>query len=121
MSQGPVSSTISNSLYAGGGLPGTLTTTTGIIADSSWSNAAAVFQPKGCLELKGEEADIIINGVSLSETLQGIQRQLGILSVNPKLEAEWDQLRELGDQYRQLEAELLEKKRAWDILRKKPG
>jgi hypothetical protein len=92
--------------------------TTGIAADTTWSNASAVIGHSGRMELKGEQADLLINGVSLSDTLKDIQDRLNILRPNTALEAEWDQLRELGEQYRQLEAELLEKQRAWDILRK---
>lgn len=103
---------------AGGGngySPGTITTNT-----ATWSQPGAVFEPGGCLELKGDQADLVINGVSLTETLKGIQDSLNMLRPNTALEAEWDQLRELGQQYRQLEAELKEKQRAWEIL-KKPG
>ena len=120
----------SNTLYVGGGSNGTgfghgtggggLTNAT-IASDTTWSNTAAVFQPGGQIELKGDQADLIINGVSLVDALKGIQDRLNILRPNPAIEAEWDQLRELGDQYRKLEAELLEKQRAWDILRKTQG
>lgn len=73
------------------------------------------------VELSGPNADVRINGVSLNQTLQGIQQRLCLLLPNPALEAEWAQLRDLGVQYRQLEAELLEKHRAWAILKKKQG
>ena len=88
------------------------------IADTTWSNTAAVFAPSGQIELKGDQADVVINGVSLTETLKGIQDRLNMLRPNTALEAEWDQLQELGQQYRRLEAELLEKQRAWEILKK---
>jgi hypothetical protein len=88
------------------------------IADPTWSNTASVLTPSGQIELKGDQADLVINGVSLTETLKGIQDRLNMLRPNTALEAEWDQLRELGQQYRQLEAELKEKQRAWEILRK---
>ena len=74
----------------------------------------------GTLTLQGREADIEINGVSLMTVLQGIQERLNILSPNPTLEAEWHQLQELGDQYRALEAELLEKQRMWSQLSARP-
>ena len=68
------------------------------------------------LTLRGREADIEINGVSLMTVLQGIQARLNILQPNRTLEAEWHQLQELGEQYRALEAELLEKQRMWSQL-----
>jgi hypothetical protein len=70
----------------------------------------------GTLILQGREADIEINGVSLMTVLQGIQERLNILQPNCTLEAEWHQLRELGDQYRKLEVELLEKQCMWSQL-----
>ena len=48
--------------------------------------------------------------------LQGIQERLNMLTPNRTLEAEWDQLKELGDQYRKLESQLLEKQRMWSQL-----
>jgi len=79
--------------------------------DPSFSNVKA-----GTLTLQGREADIEINGVSLMTVLQGIQERLNILQPNRTLEAEWHQLQELGEQYRALEAELLEKQRMWSQL-----
>ena len=115
-------------------LPGSFSTATGTITTStigpytispsfadlsvsSNSNNAAL-TVDGQLELKGEKADVVINGVSLSDTLKDIQERLNILVVNQKLEAEWDQLKELGEKYRQLEAELTEKQRMWEIIKK---
>lgn len=97
-------------------VPGTISTNT-----VTWAQPGAVFEPGGTLELSGKQADLVINGVSLSDTLKGIQDRLNMLQPNQELEAEWDQLHELGKQYRKLEAELLEKQRAWDILRKQQG
>ena len=88
------------------------------IANPTWSSTTAMLTPSGLIEIKGDQADLVINGVSLTETLKGIQDRLNMLRPNTALEAEWDQLRELGQQYRQLEAELKEKQRAWEILRK---
>jgi len=82
------------------------------------SGTGAAMSVVGQLELTGEKADVVINGVSLTDTLKAISERLNILSVNPKLEAEWDELRELGEQYRKLESELLEKQRMWETLKK---
>jgi hypothetical protein len=71
------------------------------------------------MELRGTDADIVINGTSLSATLRLIQDRLNMLQPNTALEQEWDQLRELGEQYRTLEKQLNEKQRALNILKKK--
>jgi hypothetical protein len=72
----------------------------------------------GRLDLKGEGADIVINGISLTDTLKGIQERLNLLTANPALESEWNELRELGEQYRKLEADLLAKQKMWATLQK---
>lgn len=71
----------------------------------------------GKLTLPGPDADIEINGVSLKHTLLGIQQRLALLQPNPELEAEWHQLRALGEQYRVLEAELLKKQHTWNTIK----
>lgn len=85
---------------------------------SVFSSPVMTVEQTGRLDLKGKSADVVINGVSLTDTLKAIHERLNILIVNQKLEAEWDQLRELGEKYRQLEAELLEKQRMWEIMKK---
>jgi hypothetical protein len=40
------------------------------------------------------------------------------LRPNPALESEWDQLRELGKQYRELEQQLTEKAQMWAALQR---
>jgi hypothetical protein len=72
------------------------------------------------IDLKGENADIRINGVSLTDTLKTIQDRLNILRPNPELETEWDQLRELGAQYRELEKKLQEQSDMWAKLKAMP-
>ena len=77
-------------------------------------------QGSGVIDVKGENADIKINGVSLCDTLKVIQDRLNLLQPNPELETEWDQLRELGEQYRKLEAEFKEKTKMWNTLKSMP-
>jgi hypothetical protein len=101
----------------GSGYPGPGSVATGISAPS-WTTNTLTVPLSGRMELKGDQADIVINGVSLSATLQTIQDRLNMLRPNTALEAEWDQLRDLGEQYRKLEKSLIEKQRAWDILKR---
>jgi hypothetical protein len=72
----------------------------------------------GIVELRGEKADIRVNGESMMQTLRDIQDRLNMLRPNPELEAEWDQLRALGEQYRKLESEFKEKSKMWNTLKK---
>jgi hypothetical protein len=71
----------------------------------------------GSIKLVGKNADIDINGVSLTKTLAKIEERLAILKPNAALEKDWEELKELGDAYRKLEAEITEKMKTWDILK----
>ena len=62
--------------------------------------------------------DIKINGKSLAETLDAIERRIGIMHSNSELEERWTDLKELADKYRELEKELIEKEAVWNILKK---
>ena len=75
-------------------------------------------QNSGVVELRGEKADIVVNGESMMQTLRNIQDRLNMLRPNPELEAEWDELRALGEQYRKLESEFKEKSKMWNTLKK---
>ena len=85
-------------------------------SNGTYASSPITSTPTGTLELRGEGADVKINGVSLTDVLKNIEQRLNILRPNTKLEAEWSQLRELGDQYRRLEAELKEKSLMWNKL-----
>jgi hypothetical protein len=111
----------SNQVYVVGGGAGGGTLGTSNISASNWTTNTLTVPPSGRMELQGAQADIVMNGVSLNDTLKLIQDRLCMLRPNRELEAEWDQLRDLGEQYRDLEKQLMEKQRAWDLLRKKEG
>ena len=73
------------------------------------------------LSVKGNadfEGEVTIKGKNLSEMLEKIDERLAILHPNPKLEDKWDELKELGKRYRELEQELIEKEKVWTILKK---
>lgn len=70
----------------------------------------------GKLQLEGENADIEINGESLVAMLKRIEERINILSVNHDLEAEWEELRELGNRYRELEQHIKDKMKTWKKL-----
>lgn len=64
------------------------------------------------------EGDIKLKGRSLTETLDKIEERLAILRPNPELEDRWEELKLLGEKYRELEKELLEKEEMWKLLNK---
>jgi hypothetical protein len=61
--------------------------------------------------------DIKIGDKKLSEVLTRLEERLNILHHNEALEDKWEELRTLGNQYRELEKELLEKEKMWKILK----
>jgi len=65
-----------------------------------------------------KDGDIKIGERSLKEFMDSVEERLNILRPNPDLEQKWDELKELGDKYRQLEQEILEKEQMWDLIRK---
>jgi len=65
-----------------------------------------------------KDCDLKLGNISIRTFLERIEQRLEILHINPELESQWDELKELGDRYRQLEKELLEKNKVWDILKK---
>lgn len=69
------------------------------------------------IALEGENADIEINGESLCGMIRGIQERLNILCPDPEMEQEWDELREIREQYETKLAQCKEKSRAWKALK----
>jgi hypothetical protein len=106
---GSVLSTGTNGLYWGD------------VGSSIVSNDISIGASNKALTIKGEaefESDISIKGVRLMETLQKIEQRLNILRVDPKLESRWTELQELGERYRALEAECIDKELIIDILKR---
>jgi hypothetical protein len=68
------------------------------------------------IQLDGEGADIEVNGWSLVNAIKQIEQRLNILTPNTKLETEWEELRALGEQYRNLEQHIKDKQATWDKL-----
>ena len=50
-----------------------------------------------------------------------VEERLNILTPNPMLEKEWDELRRLGERYRKLEKKCKEKAEMWKQLKKMPA
>lgn len=93
-------------------------TTNTTVGSSNRNIVSSNTVPSAQLNLIGDNADIVINGQSLNATLAAIQERLGMLVPNPEVEAEWDQLRELGERYRELEKLCKEKSTVWNKLKK---
>ena len=89
------------------------TNTSWITADPSLKGAT--LSVKGDADFEGE---LTIKGKSLTDMLEKIEERLAILHPNPELEDKWDELKELGKRYKELEAEIIEKEKVWAILKR---
>jgi hypothetical protein len=70
--------------------------------------ASAKTTAQGQLHLEGDNADLVMNGVSLKGILAGITDRLSILQPKPELLTKYDNLREAYEHYKTLEALLHE-------------
>ena len=119
--------TISNSagLYWGmngtSGGSGQVYTTNG--TSPGWGNITlaepalngATLKVNGNADFDGE---VTIKGRNLTDMLDKIEERLAILHPNPELEDKWDELKELGKRYKELEQEIIEKEKVWAILKR---
>jgi hypothetical protein len=96
------------------------TTGTGLNIGSSATDYNMKVEQSGQIDIKGEKADIRINGKSMNKWMEQVEQRLNILTPNPELEKEWDDLRRLGERYRKLEKKCQEKAKMWEALKKLP-
>jgi len=64
------------------------------------------------------DGDIKLGDKSLKQFMDRVEERLNILHPNPELEQKWDELKALGNKYRELEKELQEKEKMWSALKK---
>ena len=99
------------------------TTTTGTGVGSAvggiWPGNITAGQ-SGKISLKGPGADVDIDGKSLKAWMEKVEERLNILTPNPELEKDWDDLRKLGERYRKLEQRCKEKAEVWKKLKSMP-
>ena len=93
------------------------TTGTSINTSPDWNMKV---EQTGQIDIRGKDADIRINGKSMNRWMEQVEQRLNILTVNPELEKEWDDLRRLGERYRKLEKKCQEKAQMWEALKKLP-
>jgi hypothetical protein len=87
----------------------------------TWTSAPMTVSQKAQIELKGEEADIIINGDSLNATLKEIKEALRIpdkIKRDEHLEKSFEEIRVLREKYEAMVKDYKEKQKVWDIISK---
>ena len=99
----------------------TNTTATGSFTiGPNYSAVGSQLDQNGRMSLRGDKADLDINGKSLRGWMEKVEERLNILTPNPELEKEWDELRRLGERYRKLEKKCKEKAEVWNKLKSMP-
>jgi hypothetical protein len=86
--------------------------------NTSWDTTITSNNP---LHVKGDaeiEGDLKIKGKSLADAIDNIEKRLAILHPNKDLEERWEQLKALGERYRELEKDISEKEKIWEIIKK---
>jgi hypothetical protein len=105
------------------GSPYTFSNTTGHVwttgTTGAYSINASPYQ-SGKVHITGENADLVIGEKSMRDWMERVEERLNILTPNTKLETEWEELRELGEQYRKLEQHIKDKQATWDRLKAMP-
>ena len=98
---------------------GNLTLSNGLNG-TTWAVNPVTVTPSAIVQLNGENADIVMNGESLKETLQAIKEALRIpnrVERDDKLEKDFEEIRELREKYEQKVREYKEKQRVWNVLK----
>jgi len=88
--------------------------------DYTWSGPGLT-QNGAKIHVQGDavfEGNITWQDRDMREWFESVEARLAILRPNPDLEKEWSELAELRQRYVELERELLEKQRTFDILKK---
>ena len=129
-SMGTDTITLNNTLWSGNSItsPYTISTGTPTITYSNGTSAGAynwntTTSTNSKVHINGdglvmqEGADIVVGGKSLTKAIEQIEERLGILHPNPALEERWDKLKELRQQYIEMEKDLLEKEKLMKILK----
>ena len=99
--------------------------TTNTTAGPTYTTAGPTYtissaKPSNKISIQGEDADLEINGKSMKAWMERVEQQLNILTPDIELEAEWNELKRLGDRYRKLEKKCREKADMWKKLKSMP-
>ena len=74
----------------------------------------------GKVHIQGDNADLVIGDKSMKAWMEQVEERLNILTPNPEMEKDWDDLRRLGERYRKLEKKCREKADMWKKLKSMP-
>jgi hypothetical protein len=99
----------------------TISISSASITSSIFVDQSNDLQVSGNSNFKGNvtvNGNLKIGNVDLGERLDKLEQRLAILHPNIEMESRWEQLKQLGEQYRQLERELIERDWIFEQLKK---
>jgi hypothetical protein len=99
----------------------TMPSTGGYTFATNTTNPWLTVNDHSTLSVSGDadfNGEVRVQGRSLAEFMEQVEQRLNMLQPNPELEQEWDELRELGERYRELERQCTEKAKMWQTLKK---
>ena len=89
----------------------------GYVQPSTTTGTGAIWtNPPGTVKIEAD--DVVVKGRSLMSALDRIEERLGILDCDEALEQEWQELRELGDEYRKKKKHIEDKMKTFNTLKK---
>ena len=119
-----IPTTFGRSVNQGTYVPAGLNSST--IPSSAWANQSFSIQNStlspGTLKVQGNaefEGNLTLKGRNLTDWLEAVEARLVMLQPNPELEAGWQELADIRIKYMELERELMEKQRMFNILKNK--
>ena len=95
-------------------MPNTISTSSMTVSSITATNPVHDISCSGTISTN----TLFIQGKSITDRLDAIEKRLMILQENTALEAEWNELRELNDKYKLLEEKIIEKQKIYAILKK---
>lgn len=104
----------------GGGTGGTYSITNNSATGYTWGTSNTKTVSTGEVRIVGDavfEGNITWQDRDMRAWFESVESRLAILQPNVKLEAEYEELAELGRQYKEMERRLLEKQQVFDILK----
>jgi hypothetical protein len=106
---------------SGAGVPinSVLSVSTGTSAPQ-WTTAGS-WDTHSTLKVSGDteiSGNLKVKGRDITELFETIESRLAILQPNPELEKEFDELKALGDAYREAEKKFIDQKKVFEILKK---
>lgn len=111
--------------------PNSVWTSTGTGPSGMWTNTtgtgytighptAPQISQAGKVHIQGDNADLVIGDKSMRDWMEKVEERLNILTPNPDMEKDWDDLHKLGERYRKLEKKCKEKSDMWNKLKAMP-